>query len=303
MENIRQKHLIFSDESGWEGTNRFGSLAKVSGTYEHTKELNSTLKDVLKKYNKSEIKFKAVDGHTTKKIAIEFLDIGFEFLRYAKIKVHVLVWDKHDSRHAVPNRCDIENMKRMYYHNMKVVLKDWNVNTEWEFYPDEFTQINWHDDIVKYIENTNFKPNNKFQLELFEVFNGMSFPTIRNTKELVSTAYPIIQLADLYAGLIRTSRKESECFNQFYQNKKNGLQMSLFGVEPQLKISNSLRPKFEVMCHFKEVSDKYKFGINFSDCKYFKTFHSHNNINIWHYIPQGEHDKAPTKHNKILSNA
>lgn len=299
MDKPKNRHLIFSDESGWEGSNRFGSLAKVSGSYENTKELNSQLTEILKKNNKREIKFKAIDGHNTKQIANEFLDIGFEFLNTSKIKVHVLVWDKHDSRHNVINRCDIENMKRMYYHNMKVVLKDWKIETEWEFYPDEFTPINWQEDIVKYIKNTNLNPSNKNQLELFEVFKGAYFPTVPNTKELVSSYYPIIQLADLYAGLVRTSRKESATFYQYYNGKINENQLTLFNTNNAINVSKSLKSKFDVMCHFKQKADKFKFGINLSKNKYFQTFNSKSNINIWHYEPQGIYDKAPTKKTQL----
>jgi hypothetical protein len=288
------RHLIFSDESGWESSNRFGSLAKISGNHENTKELNSVLKEILEKNNKKEIKFKDVDGHDTKQIAIDFLNKSFEFLHASKIKVHVLVWDKHDSRHNVPNRCDIENMKRMYYHNMKVLLKHWNVETKWEFYPDEFTPINWKNDVIKYIENTNLLKNES-QLELFQVFKGMSFPTFQNTKELLSGSYPIIQLADIYAGLIRTSRKESDNFNLYYLSKKDENQLSLFDDRQTLNISKSLRTKFDVMVHFKEKADSLRMGVSFSENKYFKTFNCKGNINIWHYEPQGPFDKAPTR--------
>lgn len=295
MSDNQSKHYIFSDESGWDSDNRYGSLAKISGTYLHTLELNNTLLEILNQHSKKEIKFKDIHNHKTKQIAIEFLNTSFKFLNTSKIKIHVIVWDKHDSRHKVQNRCDVENLKRMYYHNMKSLLKSWNTETNWHFYPDEFTAIDWHNDVVKYIEKTRLNPDNDIQQKLFEVFENVKFPRIKGVKELDSKEFPIIQLADLYAGLVRTSRMESESFSKWCCLQKEKLQPSLFEENFDIEISNSLRPKFEVMHEFREKSKTYKLGVNFSKSNYFTTFHSKRNLSIWHYEPQSEYDKAPIK--------
>lgn len=295
----QNKHYIFSDESGWDSDNRYGSLAKISGTKEHTYELHNELNNILSQHSKNEIKFKEINNQRTKQIASEFLDVSFKFLKASKIKIHVVVWDKHDSRHKIQNRCDVENLKRMYYHNMKMLLKSWDIETNWHFYPDEFSEIDWQNDVVKYIENTRINPLNDIQQKLFEVFRNVQFPTIKGVKELDSKKYPIIQLADLYAGLVRTSRMESDNFNKwcFIRNQQNTL--TLFDDEKiEVDISNSKKPKFDVMYGFREKSKKYKLGVNFSDSKYFKTFNGKQNLTIWHYEPQSEFDKAPTKSKK-----
>jgi hypothetical protein len=295
MSANRSKHYIFSDESGWDSDNQYGSLAKVSGTYAHTLELHNALLEILNQHSKKEIKFKDINNFKTKKIAKEFLNTSFEFLNASKIKIHVIVWDKHDYRHKVQNRCDVENLKRMYYHNMKSLLKSWNTETNWHFYPDEFTAIDWQNDVVKYIENTRLYPENDIQQRLFEVFENVKFPTIKGVKELDSKEFPIIQLADLYAGLVRTSRMESENFSKWCYKQNEKLQPSLFEENIEVEVSNSLRPKFEVMHEFKEKSKMYKLGVNFSKSNYFTTFHDKRNLSIWHYEPQSEYDKAPIK--------
>ncbi len=295
MSESQSKHYIFRDESGWDSDNQYGSLAKVSGTYVHTLELHNALLGILNQHSKKEIKFKDIHNHKTKQIANEFLNTSFEFLNASKIKIHVIVWDKHDSRHKVQNRCDVENLKRMYYHNMKSLLKSWNTETNWHFYPDEFTAIDWQNDVVKYIENTRLYPDNDIQQKLFEVFENVKFPTIKGVKELDSKEFPIIQLADLYAGLVRTSRMESENFNKWCCKQNEKLQPSLFEENIEVEISNSLRPKFELMHEFREKSKTYKLGVNFSKSNYFTTFHDKRNLSIWHYEPQSEYDKAPIK--------
>lgn len=291
MEN---KHLIFSDESGWDKDNRFGSLAKISGTYNSTKELNECLKKVLNDFNRNEIKFKAVKGHDSKKLAFEFFKIGFSFMQQSKIKIHVLVWDKQDSRHKIIGRSDVENLKRMYYHNLKVLKTHWALDTEWSFYPDEFSDIDWKNDVVKYLIDKSLIKKDPFQLSFFDEFHQVRIK-YNNVKELQSDKYPIIQLADLFAGIIRTSRLESDKFYNWYILKKNENQSSLFGNQLSSEISNNLLPKFELMYDFKCLADSKSMGLNLSSEKYFKTFNCKRNLHVWHYKPQGDYDKAPLR--------
>ncbi len=147
-------YYIFSDESGQDGSNRYGALATVSGLKANMKSLNERLGLILNKYEKKEIKFKVIKNHKTKQIAKEFLQLGIDYLRRGDIKVHVLVWDKQDERHNIKNRDDLENLKRMYYKLLMIVKRHWNKDVCWHFYPDEFTAINWKEDVVKYLKNT-----------------------------------------------------------------------------------------------------------------------------------------------------
>lgn len=291
---VPSRHLIFSDESGWDNSNRFGSLAMISGAFQDTKDLNFELKAILDDRNKKEVRFKGLKNNHAVSVAEEFLNISFQYLITSKIKVHVLVWDKKDSRHDVIGRCDIENLKRMYYKNMMVTKRHWNVNTTWEFYPDEFTAINWNDDIIRYLQNTTIQKKDSHP-QLFEAFAEMKFPTYTNVRELESNKYAIIQLADLYAGLIRTSRSESERFVPWYQYKKATEQPTLFDMGVSPSVSNSQLPKFELMYRFKKKADSLSLGINLSKNSYFDKIGKKYNLFIWHYEPQGDYDKAPTK--------
>ncbi|MBX9807013.1 MAG: DUF3800 domain-containing protein [Flavobacteriaceae bacterium] len=285
-------HLIFSDESGWEKDSRFGCLAKISGTYEHTKELNGHLQEILSSHKRNEMKFKSVKGHDAKKVAIEFYKKGFEFLNQSKIKIHILAWDKHDNRHDIKGRSDIENLKRMYFHNLKVMKNHWKVDTNWNFYPDEFTAIDWKNDVVKYLIDMTLIQKDNLQFDFFNEFKDIRIK-YNNVKELQSDKYPIIQLADLFAGVVRASRLESERFMIWFNSKENENQLSFFELPEELIISKNLLPKYELMYAFKKLADANKMGISLKEEKYFKTFNCKKNIFIWHYSPQGEYDKAP----------
>jgi len=202
--------VIFSDESGWDNENRYGVICTISGLRINLLELHKALELIIKKYNRNEIGFKKVKGETSLNLAKDFLEVGLNYINNKNIKVHVLVWDKQDDRHSVRNRCDVENLKRMYYKILKQVQNDWNYIDNWSFYPDEINLIDWENDIVKYIKNTKVHNNS----ELFKTVNKFNFPNYKKTKEKSSKAMYNIQLADLFAGIVRTSRNKSKEFSK-----------------------------------------------------------------------------------------
>ncbi|MDQ1769360.1 DUF3800 domain-containing protein [Labilibaculum sp. A4] len=284
---------IFTDESGQDADNRFGCIAAISGTKENAEVLNSELQKVLSSYSKKEIKFKNIKNSNSVKIASEFFEICIKYLLGNKIKIHVLVWDKQDARHKVQNRLDNENLKRMYYKLMKYIQEDWHHKGKWCFYPDEYSAIDWRKDIVLFLENTPLgEPKDKEHL-LFEEMYKSYFAKFKTVKELESHQYPIIQLADLFAGLVRTSRQNPN-FYTWYKENENTDQHLLFPQEENTKVSNSMLPKFKLMKELKFLASNSKLGINLSKNKYFTTFNKKNNIVFWHYKPTHELDKAPT---------
>ncbi|TXD48039.1 DUF3800 domain-containing protein [Polaribacter sp. IC073] len=280
--------VIFSDESGQDNDNRYGAICTVSGYRKNLISLHQCLETIMTDYSKSEIKFKDVKGGLKLKIAKEFVVQGLNEIDSKNIKIHVLVWDKQDARHNIQNRCDIQNLKRMYYKILKEVKKDWSYINDWSFYPDEFTAINWQDDIVKYVEKTKLFNNS----ELFDAVSQFKFPNYQKAVEKDSKLMYNIQLTDLFAGIVRGSRLNSKEYIQYLENQKN--QISLF-KENSISISSNLKPKLELMHYFKEESSKRKLGVGFKENNYFETFNKKNNIFIWHYKAKSEYDKAPIK--------
>jgi hypothetical protein len=290
-----ENHVIYSDESGYNGKCRYGSIAVISGKKTDTASLSDELQSLLDKYSKTELKFEKVRGHhATTKVAKEFISLGLKYCGSSKIKLHVIIWDTKDKRHDVKGRDDIENMKRMYYHILKRAKADW-VNIEnWEFYPDEFSAINWTDDVIPYIESTNLVPDRKrIEKTLFGVMHNVRFPYIHKHEEKTSITNPIIQLCDLFAGLIRLSYENGEKYSLWLEEETGN--NSLFPVLIKCDASKSEKAKFEVMKYFKDVSSKYGLGVNFSLNKYFTTFSKKYGLVIWFYKPQGDYDKAPVR--------
>jgi hypothetical protein len=290
MSEQKRTLQIFSDESGYEGGNQFGCLAKIVGEKQTQKELNERLTEILKQHGVEELKFKTVNNYRKVAAAKEYLDLSLKYVNLGLIGIHVIVWDKKDRRHNVQGRCDIANLCRMYYHNLKSIKKQWRADANWEFYPDEFSAINWHNDVVKYINDRPLKSILALESDLFGFYSGLTV-NYSKVRELSSKQFPILQLADIYAGLCRTSRQEHLNYQKWHLSKST--QHSLFNTPDSFQISKTLQYKFLVKEYFKSQCDKYRLGVNISQNGYLQTFRPSRRISIWHYTPQGDYDKAP----------
>ncbi len=290
-----EPYLIFSDESGYVGSHRFRSVCTISGSKSNLKELNSKLKPVLEQHSTNEIKFANISTHSsTQKCAKEFYCKALEFCSKRKIKVYVITWDTHDSRHDVQGRDDIENLKIMYYQILKLIMQHWGNLSAWQFYPDQQSQIEWQE-IVHYLQNTNLLKNQEWESNLFGLIRLLYFPTIEKHKELESHKFPVIQIADLFAGAVRFTHTHGKTLRQWISNEKS--QTSLFPVENKIDMPKKLLAKLKVLSYLKNKSGQLKLGINLSRNNYFDTFNAKNNIFFWKYDPQGDYDIAPIKNN------
>jgi hypothetical protein len=275
------------------GNERFQAIGTVSGSLKEMKTLHKQLGDLLKEYDMSDVKFSKIKGDSTyTQISKEFTSLGLKKCHEGTIRVNVMVWDTQDSRHSVKGRDDIENFKRMYYHILKVTIKQWNNQFRWEFYPDEHTAINWQE-IAFYLSRTNLSKVEGGVPFLFEKFREFNFAKIHPPKESTSSKFYIIQLADLFAGIVRTSHLCGRDLIEWRQVNCPG--NSLFPANQDSGISKNQNAKFKVMSHFKDIADSYRLGVNLSEDKYFQTFNHHKNIFLWKYEPQHENDKAPVK--------
>lgn len=106
---------------------------------------------------------------------------------------------------------------------------------------------------------------------------------------------PIIQLADIFAGLTCFSRKKSyECWIEYNKRKK---QQSLFRKESEIrsKLSKTDLNRFELIFNIYELCRKSGLNVSLRSNKYLWTPNPSNPLNFWHYEPQHENDKTPIK--------
>lgn len=200
----------YSDESGT-FTRRFQSIALITSQESKLSELRNHLKNILSSKGVTEVKFELIRTHLPIiEAAHEFLYcIVSEFANRKKIRVDILTWDTQDSRHAIQGRNDIANLEHMYYKIFVHAARQWKNQGEWNFHPDENSQISWGE-LARILSTTPLaKHQNNMQL-LFENEKIDQPIKVKCPEPLKSVQEPLIQLADLLAGMARFTKEEGE---------------------------------------------------------------------------------------------
>jgi len=295
LKHLQITHVGFSDESNW-NQGRFRSLGLVTTSHNQLGILNKDLQKILAESNVSEFKWKKLTGakerHATKKL----IDFAVSQVCGGNLRIDVLIWDIEDSRHKVQRRNDIANLQRMYYHLFRNVLRmRWPNNAVWQLNPDEHTAIEWdtiQDCLVNVSERVEVENNlftgTKFTYRLQKEFG------IRTIKPVNSQQEPLLQLADMFAGLAVFSREKFEEYKQWLQNKSAQLQL-FDDSQKQEKISRSSIERFEVLRELNRKCKHHKLGVSLCSSKGLLTHDPAKPLNFWLYEAQDPKDKAPTK--------
>lgn len=279
----------YSDESFQDP---YHAISVVSGRKNLLLNLREELQTILNDKNIKEVKFSDIRTYPPKiEAAKEFIDKGIEFAKNNMIRIDVLILYLEDFRHSISDMDDVENWARMYYKVLRCISERWN-QIKWEIYPDEQYAIKWYK-IVNFLNRTNIHRRKPHFLTLFE----QDIHRIRfiRLKQLRSYEEPLIQLADLFAGIVCFSRKKSyECWIEYnYRNK----QQSLFRkeVDTRNQISESDLNRFEFIFKIYENCKESGLKVSYRSKRYLWTPNPSYPMNFWHYEPKSIKDKAPQK--------
>lgn len=290
---MKDVYLAYSDESGI-FTERYQSIGVVSGTKESLSLLRTKLKEILIENNITEVKFSEIRTHAPRiKAARGFIEKGIKFAKRNEIRLDILSWDMHDTRHTISGRDDIGNLERMYYKMLRHISERWK-QLYWEFYPDENSTVDWRE-LISYLNKTKiprYKPN---ILKLFkEERYDIKFAKI---KEIKSHHEPLIQLADLFAGISCFSRENGEdCIRWLGQQNIRMKKLPFFSRRKEQSPIESNCNRFKLIGKLNNLCKKYSLGVSLNTKKYLWTPDPSSPVNFWNYEPKCEEDKAPTKH-------
>lgn len=284
----------YSDESFHK---QYHAIGIVSGKKNLLSCLREKLQNIIHDKNIKELKFSEIRIHPPKvEAAKKFIDLGIGFSKKNMIRIDVLIWDLKDSRHSISNRDDPANWAYMYYKILRCISEQWN-HRYWEFYPDEQSAIEWYK-IANYLNRTIIYRRKPHFLTLFEQ-DKHRIKFIR-LKQLKSHKEPLIQLADLFAGVACFSRKKSdECWIEYIKRKK---QQSLFREETEMRsqLSGTDLNRFKLIFRIYKICKKFNLNVSLRSKKYLWTPDPSYPINFWHYEPKSEKDKAPQE-KKIIN--
>lgn len=251
-------------------------------------EVNEKLNKILKKYEITPKTFKWNKFNSKKKVNAlkEFLEYLFGLMSRDIVHIITIIWDIHDSRHEILGRDDKENLSLMYYKLIKSFADDKLKNGDTlTIYPDQNNSIDWT--LIEEILPKDGVYNTK----------ELSFCTLCLTKVFVkesnTSENALIQIADIFAGLARTSYEDYDKYDKWL----NQSQQSLFPDEEKKSIDISVKDKHRfIIYQFIDVNSKHKsWSVSLKTNKGFRTYDKFKPLNFWFYIPQHEEDKAHLK--------
>lgn len=291
MQQTEYTHVAFADESCW-GHGRFRSIALVSTTADDARAFHKDLDALRKKYGKSEFKWENIG----RPHGIALVD--FFFQRRDRIRVDVLIWDMEDSRHKdVPGRDDKANFARMYYHLLHNVLKRrWPDGARWLICPDEQKEVDWLtlEQCLAWkgwAAEENLFTQHGLMLSLREFYN------IEDIQPVASDDMPLVQLADLFAGLGTYSYLAFKKYNQWKRNHEQTawlLDPGDCGVE-RLPLSKSDKKRLPILDHLRQEAGRRALQVSLDSSRGLCTRNPKKPLNFWPYKPQRSDDKAPSR--------
>ncbi len=175
----------------------------ITLTQKNLKGVKDELQQLLKESDVSEFKWERLSSARERFAALKLVEFAIGKASTDSLRIDVLTWDAEDSRHKVRRRDDVANLERMYYHLFKYVLRErWPDGSIWELRPDENTALKWNSvqDFLEYASSKtemrrDLFTKGKFILRLKKEFRIEKITPSKSHKE------PLIQLADLFAGL------------------------------------------------------------------------------------------------------
>lgn len=290
-------HIGFSDESHW-NTGRFRSLGLVTIPINQLQNMENAVRELLDESDIHEFKWKGLRGDKEGCAADKMCELAVNNAG-AEFRVDVLIWDTQDARHNVKGRDDVANLQRMYYHLFRNVMRArWPDNTVWKLCPDEHGQLDWEtvQDCLGNVSTSieverSLLTNGKFRIRLHKEFG------IEEIQPVSSHEHPLLQLADLFAGLAVFSREKYDEFVVW--SNSNSEQGKLWdSADASESASRSSQARFQVLKSFTDLCKSRKLGVSLKAKRGLHTPNPRNPLNFWLYQPQHPEDKAPRKEKK-----
>jgi len=284
----------------------FQSIGVVSGNIETVEELRSVLGSIITENGIREVKFADIKRYDSQeyRAAHGFMARTISgYCRYGKIRIDVLIWDTSDSRHAIPSRDDIENLGRLYYHLLCNLTTRWPKGN-WNVIIDKDEKVDFTalKDCINY--NISRVPSGTMPEIIYSISQLEELDLVKDIREVESHEEPLVQIADLFAGLGRFSyEKGPECCKWLttYGNP-NQYQLPNFLVATDTinkylnsKYSKSDECRYQLIGELNRICKKHSLSVSLDTEKRLRTKNPAKAVNFWPYEPQGDYDKAPIK--------
>ena len=284
-------HFTFSDETQF-NVGRFRAIGALSVAAELAEPLQSEVSTILRDCSVSELKWEKV--RTAKDRLAALAVVKWVLNNRNSLCIDVLMWDTEDSRHAIRGRDDIENLHRMHHHLMKHILTNrGDKGSSWILRPDEHTAMRWKEvgdflyrtSMATVIQPVLGKPHT-FKLGVRPKY------TVEDIVPAISHEQPLVQVADMFAGMMTFSWKSFASYRHWLRGKHG--QSGLFPAE-QMQPSKGETEKCCVLDCFHTEIKKLNSPISLMSSHGLRTHAWRHPFNFWIYQPQTNLDKAPVR--------
>lgn len=267
-----EEYIAFTDESR-QNKGRYRSISMIVISKEQYNKVDAILNKILLKYGIAPKKFKWNQFNSRDKVNAlkEFLDYFFKLMSNNTAYINTIIWDIHDSRHEILKRDDKKNLSLMYYKLIKNFAEDKLKNGDiLTIYPDRTTSIDWKE-IEEILPNDGIYNTKK--LSFYILGYSKVFIEESNTDE-----NPLIQIADIFAGLARTSYED---FNK-YEKWLNRGQQSLFPDENlnDIELSGREEHRFKIYNFIDKYCKHKSWTVSLKTSKGFNTFNKSKPLNF-----------------------
>ncbi len=290
-------HVSFSDESHW-NEGRYRSICLISLSKDDLECLENELQSIICRAGMNEFEWKRLKYRKHGQAAQAMCDFAVRYANTRRLRIDVLLWDMTDSRHDGGQVDDASNLGFMYYKLFRYVLRmRWPNDAQWELYPDQHCQIDWET-----VEECLDHASTQWDYEHPPLFNGTG--SIRLWREFgivdihkaISQKMPLLQLADLFAGLAVFSHDEYPGYVEW--QKANPIRPPLLQLQAssnETQPNNRSKARYSVLRYFNSLCKSHKLGVSLKGMQGLHTQDHRNPLNFWIYQPQHLADKAPQK--------
>lgn len=255
--------------------------------------LGPTIANVLQESGLTEFKWAKLRQARERFAAERLIGLAIDAACADHLRIDALIWDTEDSRHKIQGRDDNANLQRMFYHLARnVMCQRWPAGSVWRLCPDEHETIDWGT-----LEEFLARAGDPLEVQMAlrgqgQMLTSRSHYKVRELTPVVSTHEPIVQIADLFAGLTVFSRTEFQAYKSWSTSDAGQLSLFDMGSSP---VSKAAATRFPILASVNTMFKDRKLGIAFESTQGLRTKSPNSPINFWWYEPQRALDTAPRR--------
>ena len=276
----------YSDESGINVGDRYTSVSIVSGEAEALNYLRDKLRETLRDKNVDEVKFSKISryGKPVTKAAVDFVGcVVSDFAICNRVRIDTITTDNECLNGEDYDSVSGPDLEGMYYHVLSHVGRRWGC-TQWGLYPDEGPGVNWSE-VESSLNMTSMLTAEGGEKPFIDRTDEDAQFQFSEVEELNSVGEPLVQLADLFAGMARFSHEDSGGCAEWVERSRDEGQGKLIPSMAWDKgnITRLKECRYRLIGGLYSLCRRYRLYVSLRSEKHLRTWRPQSPINFWDY--------------------